>query len=126
MSLKFRLLLTLLSLALACAGLPAHACAEHEADEAAESQPVTADAHIGCPHHGNADPEPVRSDTPDEPAHDCCEFNCRCGCSAPAPVLISSQTPDMVRDAETSAPLLGTLAPLAASERLLRPPKNVS
>lgn len=120
---KSRRLPILLSLALAFAGMPAHACSEHEAERSPEAPATTMGADTGCPHHRGPVPEPASTDDRDESAHDCCGFSCRCGCSAPAPVLVMNATPDSVSDlAENTLPP-HTLALTGATEQLLRPPK---
>ncbi len=121
---KFRRLPILLSLALAFAGIPAHACAdEHPAEQSPEAPATTAGAHSGCPHHSAPDPEPASTDDRDESAHDCCGFSCRCGCGAPAPVLVMNATSYPVSDLAANVLPPHTLALTGATEQLLRPPK---
>ncbi|MGY6555440.1 MAG: hypothetical protein ACXIUM_13065 [Wenzhouxiangella sp.] len=123
---RYRLLILLTCMALACAGLPAHACddaAGLETDLQLE-QPATEPA-APCPHHpapaGEADAQMPSASTDGADSH-CCGVDCSCRCGATAPALI---VPANARIEAIAAAQLSPVVPLAPSlspERLLRPP----
>jgi len=127
MSQRFRLLNLLICAALACAGLPAHACAE--AGEAAGDvhiEETVAEPAAPCPHHAptvvDAAPQyhPESADDGDEAA--CCGLDCTCRCGATAPALTIPASPSERSIDAATLSLATALAPSLTPERLLRPP----
>lgn len=127
MSRRHRLLILLTCLALACAGLPAHACsdaAEIEADpHQLEESP--AETSAPCPHHAPVVSESVTQhpdSSTDGDDSTCCglDCSCRCGATAPALTMLANPAAESLHGAKLTftAPLVPSLAP----ERLLRPP----
>ena len=133
MTRRYRFFLILLAAALACAGLPAHACpgdAEVGADGAAQTTMAASGTKSRCPFHAATAEEQTDQDNALSPADSsadgetgCCLSDCGCGCSAPVPGVVialageASPHHDAIRAAPTR------FDPSLPPERLLRPPQ---
>lgn len=126
MSRAYRLLILLTCVALACAGLPAHACADAAEIEAeAQAEETVAASDAPCPHHAppvseSVTHQPEASTDGDEST--CCglDCSCRCGATLPALTLLASPGAESAQGAKLS--FMAHLPPSLITERLLRPP----
>lgn len=112
--------------ALACTGLPAHACADAaEAETEALVEENVAESAAPCPHHPPPASEAV-TNQPDSTTEggdsSCCglDCSCRCGATAPAITLLPNTAAENHHGAKVS--FSPPLAPSLSPERLLRPP----
>ena len=126
MSRRYRLLILLTCLALACAGLPAHACAESAENQAETQVEQTAtEASAPCPHHAPPVSDPVTQHadaSTDGEDSTCCGLDCTCRCGATAPALTLLVSPGAETMHSGKLSFLGAIAPSLTPERLLRPP----
>ena len=127
MSRSYRLLILLTCLALAFAGLPAHACVGMAAEAETAASEIAAAEQPPCPHHDAVASEPAPNHAePANPADETngCGVHCTCGCGAPAPVLTVATNAEAVALLTASSATVATLDPSPAPDRLLRPPKR--
>ena len=127
MSGRYRFLILLVCMALACAGLPVHACAETgdmTAEDAQLEQPISESA-MPCPHHAAAGSDAVAANPDTSTGFDdpgCCGLDCSCCCGTTAPVLSALSQRTAAGTASTELSLAAALAPSLSPDRLLRPP----
>lgn len=121
----FRLLLIVLTVAVACAGLPVHACPGPDQDHSDQEAQTMVPVEDGCPFHAAKAPQPPDGlqETGDDGA-DCCQPDCTCGCSAPVPAPVTMLTAEA---APAHGPVQAPPSRFEASlspDRLLRPPQH--
>lgn len=126
MSRRYRLLILLTCLALACAGLPAHACADTAENEAeTQVEEIATEASAPCPHHAPPVSDAI-SHHPDAPTDGedsaCCGLDCTCRCGATAPALTLLNSPGAETMHAGTLSFLAAIAPPLPPERLFRPP----
>ncbi|MFW5815895.1 MAG: hypothetical protein ACOCVP_03480 [Wenzhouxiangella sp.] len=117
----------LIGLALACAGLPVHACPSHASAEVNATAETQQDASDGgdCPFHTAQAAQ--QGDAPAESAPDdagSCFFDCGCGCSAPVPGPVGALGGEACPDHSAASATTRHFDPSPSPERLLRPPQT--
>ncbi len=126
MSRPYRLLILLTCLALACAGLPAHACADTPENEAETPVEQTAtEPSAPCPHHAPPVSEAATHHadaSTDGDDSTCCGVDCTCRCGATAPALTLLVSPGAETMPAGKLSFVTAIAPSLTPDRLLRPP----
>lgn len=126
MTRQYRLFVLLIGLALACAGLPVHACPSQgsaDGNAAAGTQNAASDGG-DCPFHATQAAQ--HGDAPSENASDdagSCFFDCGCGCSAPVPGPIGALGSEACPEHGAANATARHFDPSPSPDRLLRPPQ---